>query len=98
MKLKREEIQHIADLARLDLTDEELEKYGSQLSDILSYIDQLKEVDTANIQPTAQVTGLENVMRADEAENWPLDETEAALGQAPEREGKYVKVRRVLNS
>ncbi|PIR92741.1 Asp-tRNA(Asn)/Glu-tRNA(Gln) amidotransferase GatCAB subunit C [Candidatus Falkowbacteria bacterium CG10_big_fil_rev_8_21_14_0_10_44_15] len=98
MKLSKQEIQHIADLARLELTDEELEKYGSQLSDVLNYIDQLKEVDTSNIEPTAQVTGMENIMRADEAENWPLDETEAALGQAPEREGKYVKVRRVLNS
>lgn len=110
MKLKKEEIKHIADLARLELTDDELTKYGSQLSDILNYIGQLKEVDTSNVKPTAQVTGLENIMRADEVESWPLDETEAALGQAPERlarrssavlgdeggKGKYVKVKRVL--
>lgn len=112
MKLKKEDIQHIADLARLELSDEELEKYGSQLSDILNYIGQLKEVDTSNIEPTAQVTGLENITRADEVEEWPQDEVEAALGQAPDRlarrspavlgdyggKGKYVKVRRVLNS
>ena len=110
MKLSKQEIQHIADLARLELTDEELKKYGSQLSDILNYIGQLKEVDTANIEPTAQVTGLENVMRADEVDEWPIDEAESALGQAPERiarrspavlgdegrEGKYIKVRRII--
>ena len=96
MKLTKQEIQHIADLARLELTNEELEKYGSQLSGVLNYIDELKEVDTANVAPTAQVTGLENIMRADEVEAWPQDEVEMALGQAPEREGRLVKVRRVL--
>ncbi|MCK9578940.1 MAG: Asp-tRNA(Asn)/Glu-tRNA(Gln) amidotransferase subunit GatC [Methanoregula sp.] len=96
MQLSKQEIQHIADLARLELTDEELEKYGSQLSGILDYIDELKEVDTANVNPTAQVTGLQNVMRADEVSAWPQDETEAALGQAPEREGRHIKVKRIL--
>ena len=96
MQLEKEEIQHIADLAHLELTDEELEKYGSQLSGVLDYIDELKEVDTAEVQPTAQVTGLTNVTRADEAVQWPQDEVAAALGQAPEREGRLIKVRRVL--
>jgi len=98
MKLSKEEIQHIADLARLELTDEELEKYGSQLSNVLTYIDELKEVDTADVIPTAQVTGLENIMRADEVSAWPEDEVEAALGQAPEREGRNIKVKRVINA
>jgi len=97
MKLTKQEIQHIADLARLELTNEELEKYGSQLSGVLNYIDELKEVDTANVAPTAQVTGLENIMRNDEVEEWPQDEVEAALAQAPEREGRLVKVKRVLS-
>ena len=96
MKLKKEEIQHIADLARLELTDDELTNYGSQLSDILSYFDELKEVDTANVEPTAQVTGLVNVMRDDEVKEWPADEVAAALGQAPNKEGKFIKVKRIL--
>ena len=96
MKLKKEEVQHIADLAHLELSPEELERYGSQLSGVLSYFDELKEVDTANVQPTAQVTGFTNVMRADEAIEWPQDETAEALGQAPEREGKLIKVRRII--
>ena len=96
MKLKKEEIQHIAELARLELTDEELETYGGQLSSVLSYIDQLKEVDVTGVEPTAQVTGMENVAREDEAQYWSAAETEAALAQAPEREGRYIKVKKVL--
>jgi len=96
MKLTKQEIQHIANLARLELTDKELETYGSQLSDILSYIDQLQEVDVSGVEPTAQVTGLENVMREDEVEEWPEDEAREALKQAPEKEGKFIKVKRIL--
>ncbi len=96
MKLKKQEIKKIADLARLELTDEELKTYGSQLSDVLEYIDQLKEVDTSDVQPTAQVTGLENITREDEVEDWPVDEVESALGQVPEKDGRFVKVKRVL--
>ena len=97
MGLSRSEIKHIADLARLDLTDQELKIYGDQLSNVLSYIDQIKEVDTTNVEPTAQVTGLENVLREDRVENWDPDEREAALKQAPEMENNQVKVKRVLD-
>jgi len=96
MKLSREEIKHIADLARLELTAEELTKYGEQLSAILSYIDQLQEVDVAGVEPTAQVTGLVNVWREDEPRDCPEAEREAALKEAPELEDRQVKVKRVL--
>ena len=96
MKLTKEEIQHIANLARLELTEEELEKYGSQLSDVLSYIDQLKEVDVTDTEPTAQVTGLENVLREDVIENWNEQEKQSALNEAPELEDGQYKVKRVL--
>ncbi|MFH1677610.1 MAG: Asp-tRNA(Asn)/Glu-tRNA(Gln) amidotransferase subunit GatC [Patescibacteria group bacterium] len=96
MKLNQKQIQHIANLARLELTEEELKKYSNQLSDILSYINQLKEVDTANIEPTAQVTGLENVFREDKVEKWDEDEVKIALEQAREVEGGQIKVGRVL--
>ena len=96
MKLTKEEIQHIAELARLELTEEEMETYGGQLSAIFGYIDQLKEVDTTTVEPTAQVTGLKNVMRDDEARNWDEAEKQAALAQAPELADRQVKVRRVL--
>ncbi|PIR12739.1 Asp-tRNA(Asn)/Glu-tRNA(Gln) amidotransferase GatCAB subunit C [Candidatus Falkowbacteria bacterium CG11_big_fil_rev_8_21_14_0_20_39_10] len=96
MKLTKDEIKHIANLARLDLTEAEFKKYGSQLSDVLNYIDQLKEVDTAGVEPTAQVTGLENVLREDVVFDWNDKERQAALKEAPETEDGQVKVRRVL--
>ena len=96
MQLSKQEIQHIAKLARLELTDEELEKYGGQLSAVLNYIDQLKEVDVKGVEPTAQVTGMENVLREDEARDWDKKEIEEALADAPEREGRFIKVKRVI--
>lgn len=96
MKLTKKDIKHIANLARLELTEKELKLYGSQLSDILSYINQLQEVDTTDIEPTAQVTGLENVFREDKVEDWDNGEREKALGQAPELKDGQVKVKRVL--
>ena len=96
MQLSKSEIQHIAKLARLDLTEAELEKYGGQLSNVLSYIDQLKEVDVKGVEPTAQVTGLGNVLREDKVEDWDKAEIEAALADAPEKEGRFIKVKRVI--
>jgi aspartyl-tRNA(Asn)/glutamyl-tRNA(Gln) amidotransferase subunit C len=96
MKLTIEEIKHIADLARLELTEEELAKYGEQLSAVLSYIDQLQEVDVEGVEPTAQVTGLTNVWRKDEIRDCPEAEREAALHEAPELEEHQIKVKRVL--
>ncbi|MBU1987583.1 Asp-tRNA(Asn)/Glu-tRNA(Gln) amidotransferase subunit GatC, partial [Patescibacteria group bacterium] len=77
-------------------TEEELKKYSNQLSDILSYINQLKEADTTNVEPTAQVTGMENIFREDTVEEWDKDEIEVALEQAGELEDGQVKVGRVL--
>ena len=96
MKLKKSEIEHIANLARLDLSEEELDLYGGQLSDVLSYIDQLQEVDTSGVEPTAQVTGLENVLREDVVNVWDKKEQKNALEQAPSLEDGQIKVKRVL--
>jgi len=96
MQLSAEEVKKIAHLARLELTDDEVKTYGEQLSSVLEYINQLKEVDVADVEPTAQVSGLTNVMRDDVAEPWPDDEIAAALAQAPQREGKFIKVKRVM--
>ncbi len=96
MKLKKEEIDHVATLARLDLTDQEKEMYQNQLSDIFGYIDQLSEVNVEGVEPTAQVTGLENVYREDKIKVWDNDERITALEQAPELEDGQVKVKRVL--
>ncbi len=94
--MNKKDLEHVALLARLALSDEELKKYGKQISAILSYIDQLSEVDTTNIEPTAQVTGMENIYRADEIIPWDKSEQSAALKQAPELEDGQIKVKRVL--
>jgi aspartyl-tRNA(Asn)/glutamyl-tRNA(Gln) amidotransferase subunit C len=96
MHLEKKEIEHIANLARLQLTEEESKIYGEQLSHILNYIDQLKEVDTAGIEPTAQVTGLVDVMRADEITIWKQEEVKRALVQAPEIDNNQIKVKRII--
>lgn len=96
MKISRQEVEKISELARLELTEDEKEKYGSQLSDILSYIDQLQEVDVRGVEPTAQITGLENKFREDEIDVWDDEERLSALNQAPELEDGQVKVKRVL--
>ena len=85
--LTKKDIQHIADLARLDLTEEELEKYGGQLTRILGYTD--------GVEPAAAATG-ENVWREDEVSEWDEGEVKEALGEAPETEEGQVKVKRVL--
>lgn len=96
MELDKKQIEHIAKLARLELSEDELKLYGSQLAGILNFIDQLKEINTDNIEPTAQVTGMNNVLRADEVSQWSEDEAKIALHQAPGLENNQVKVKRVL--
>jgi len=63
-----DEVRHIAKLAKIQLTDKEVEKFTAQLSDILDFVAQLSEVETKNVPETSQVTGLENISRADEIE------------------------------
>lgn len=65
MKLSREEVMQIAELAKLSLTDAEIEQYGNQLSAILEYAQRLSQVNTSDIPPTASVLPLNNVMRED---------------------------------
>lgn len=68
MKLTRDQVEHVAKLARLGLSEKEIEKFQTQLSGILDYVELLNEVDTEGVEPTAQVTGLTNVKRKDEVE------------------------------
>ncbi len=95
MAIDRKAIEHVAELARLELSEEEKARLAEQLGSILEYIDQLKEVDTAGVEPTAQVSGLVDVWRSDEPRDWDEQELEAALGLG-DREGRYIKVKKVL--
>lgn len=69
MGLSRDQVKHVARLANLPLSFEEEEKYSQQLSEILEYVDQLNEVDTSSVEPTYNVTGLNNVTREDALSN-----------------------------
>jgi aspartyl-tRNA(Asn)/glutamyl-tRNA(Gln) amidotransferase subunit C len=63
--LTPDQVRHIAKLARLELSEEEVEKFSKELTSILQYVDMLKEVDTTGVEPTAQVTGKVNALRED---------------------------------
>ncbi len=94
MKISREEVLHIARLARLGLTDAEVDKLREQLSNILENFEVLRKVDTSGVSPTAQSITLQNVLRDDEvAASLPQDEI---LANAPRQEENYFRVRAVL--
>jgi aspartyl-tRNA(Asn)/glutamyl-tRNA(Gln) amidotransferase subunit C len=92
--ISRSDVEHVAQLARLGLTDEEIERLVPQLSRILEAVGKLADVDTSSVGPTAQVIALENVMREDVAR--PSMNREAALAEAPKREGGLLRVPVVL--
>jgi len=83
MALSREQVQHIAELARLELSEQETELFVEQLSAILDYAEQLNDLDTDAVPPTAQVLALRNVMRSDELQ--PCLTPDQALANAPQR-------------
>lgn len=88
------DVSHVAKLANLPLTEKEKEKFEKQLNDILSYIEKLNEVDTKNIDPTSQVTGLENVTREDNAS--PSLSQEEVLQNTPKKHNGFFKVKAIF--
>jgi aspartyl-tRNA(Asn)/glutamyl-tRNA(Gln) amidotransferase subunit C len=92
--ITRADVEHVAALARLGLSEDEIERMVSQLNHILEAIAALQDVDTSAVGPTAQVIPLENIMRDDD----PRDgiSREAALANAPLREGAHLRVPVVL--
>ncbi len=94
MKLSREEVLHIARLARLGLADAETDKMSEQLSDILENFEILKQVDTTGVPPTAQSVDLQNIVSEDTVA--PSLTPDEVLANAPRREGGFFRVRAVL--
>ena len=88
------DIQHLASLSSLALADDEVDGLRQDLENIIGYIKQLGKLDTAGVEPTYQVTGLENVWREDEVQ--PGIPAEKLLEMAPEKQNNQVKVPRVL--
>lgn len=89
-KLSKEDVLHIAHLSKLKLTDAETEKFAGQLSSVLEYVEQLKEVDTEGVEMVSQVTGLKDVFVSDEISNTVAPES--LLENSPEKEGRSIKV------
>ncbi len=94
-KLSTQDVLKLARLAKLQLTEDELQAYANDLSEILEYAEQLKVVDVDGLEPTAQVTGLTNVMRKDEVINYGATPKDL-LKNAPAQENNMFKVKRVL--
>ena len=94
MKLDRESVLHIARLARVDLSADEIEMYAGQLSDIIGHFDALNAVDTEGVEPTAHTLPLRNVLAEDASR--PSLPRETVLELAPNVEDGYLRVRAVL--
>lgn len=94
-RIDENQVRHIAHLARLRLSDEEVARLGSQLSDVVAYVEKLSEVATDGIEPTAHPLPVSNVLREDVVRE-SLG-VEAVLGNAPDSAAPYFKVPKVLD-
>ncbi|MBI4401113.1 MAG: Asp-tRNA(Asn)/Glu-tRNA(Gln) amidotransferase subunit GatC [Nitrospirae bacterium] len=94
MKISKEEVEHVAKLARLEITEAEKEVFSKQLSDILTFMDKLKTLNTEGVEPTATVLEQTNVFREDKSRaSLPV---EKALANAPESEAGHFRVPKIL--
>jgi aspartyl-tRNA(Asn)/glutamyl-tRNA(Gln) amidotransferase subunit C len=93
--LTRDDVLKLARLARLQLTDDEVESFRKELSEVLEYVTQLDGVDVDGLEPTSQVTGLKNVMRADEVIDYGIRPKDL-LALAPQVQDGHVKVKRMI--
>jgi aspartyl-tRNA(Asn)/glutamyl-tRNA(Gln) amidotransferase subunit C len=94
VRLSADEVRHVAELAKLRLTDAEIEQFAGQLSAILEYAERLQEVDTSSVPPTPYILPLVNVMREDVPA--PSLSNEEALANAPDSEDGFFRVRAVF--
>lgn len=100
MSITKKEVEHVARLARLALTEEEKELYAAQLSSILGYIEKLSRLDTTHVPPTTHVLPVANIWREDRAEPSAPDTLGACdeiIRNAPEHEGRFFKVKKVID-
>ncbi|MFH0779755.1 MAG: Asp-tRNA(Asn)/Glu-tRNA(Gln) amidotransferase subunit GatC [Parcubacteria group bacterium] len=94
MAIPQEQIEHLARLARLEITAEEKKKYSKQISLILDYFKKLRELKTDNVEPLTHVVDLKNVTREDKAKK--IFSADKALAEAPELEKRQIKVKNVF--
>lgn len=94
MKITRQQVEHVAKLARLAMGNEEKELFTRQLGEILAYIEKLKELDTSKVEPTSHVLPLKNVFREDEVR--PSLPREEILKNAPDRTEEFFRVPKII--
>ena len=95
-KLTKKDVEHVATLAKLPLSDKEIEKYLKQLDEVLNHIGELNEIDTESTTPTSQTTKLENVTRADELKPQQSLSNQEALAGTEKTHNGYFKVEAIL--
>ncbi|MFD2924616.1 Asp-tRNA(Asn)/Glu-tRNA(Gln) amidotransferase subunit GatC [Halobacillus naozhouensis] len=93
-RISKDEVKHVAHLARLSINEEEADMFTKQLDDIIMYAEQLNELDTDGVEPTTHVLDLQNVMRKDEPKKWITKEE--ALKNAPDKQDGQFKVPSIL--
>ncbi|KGX88707.1 MULTISPECIES: Asp-tRNA(Asn)/Glu-tRNA(Gln) amidotransferase subunit GatC [Pontibacillus] len=93
-RIDKEQVKHVAHLARLHVSEEEADKFTKQLDDIISMAEQLNELDTEGVEPTTHVLDLKNVMRKDEPKKWITQDE--ALKNAPEKQDGQIRVPSIL--
>lgn len=94
-KLTRDDVLHLAQLARISLSDDEVEEFSEELSAILQYVELLSNVDVSGLKPTNQVTGLTNVMREDVVKDYGYQPQEL-LKNVPNTQDDQIKVKRMI--
>lgn len=94
MKIQKDEVEHIAELARIKLNDQEKEKYAEELSAILDYVEELEKAPTDEIKTIDQITDLKNIARQDEVVASLTNDD--VLLNAPEKQDGFIKVRQIL--
>ncbi|MET3683188.1 aspartyl-tRNA(Asn)/glutamyl-tRNA(Gln) amidotransferase subunit C [Alkalibacillus flavidus] len=94
-KISKDQVKHVANLARLAISEEESEKYSEQLSAIIDFSEQLNELDTTDVEPTTHVLDMKNVMRQDEPKEWISKED--ALKNAPDQQDGQFRVPSILD-
>lgn len=93
-RIDKEQVKHVAHLARLHVSEEEADMFTKQLDDIISMAEQLNELDTEGVEPTTHVLDLKNVMRKDEPKKWITQDE--ALKNAPEKQDGQIRVPSIL--
>lgn len=94
VNLTLDEVKHVAELANLSLTPKEFKKFQQQLSEVLDYVSQLSKVDTSGVEPTSQVTGLENVFREDQTK--PSITQDEVLSETKNSHHGFFKVHKIF--